>query len=47
MNSMVYPLLASVPDSKQQLCITWLFLPGFWQVGHTRVRAHEDITGVQ
>lgn len=26
---------------------TWLFLPGFGQVGNTGVWAHEDITGVQ
>lgn len=26
---------------------TWLFLSGLWQVGHTRVRAHEDVAGVQ
>lgn len=23
--------------------ITWLLLPGFWQIGHTGMWAHEDI----
>lgn len=23
--------------------ITWLLLPGFWQIGHARMWAHEDI----
>lgn len=26
---------------------TWLFLPGFGQVGHTGMRAHEDVAWVQ
>jgi len=26
---------------------TWLLLSGFWEVGHTRMRAHQNVARVQ
>lgn len=35
------------PGSSQSPYCTWLFLPGFGQVGDAGVRTHEHIAGVQ